>query len=304
MRPSLVIYEGEKMLSIKNEELTAEIDQKGAQLTHVYNRKENFDYIWNDERWPKHAPVLFPAIGRSTEDAYLINGKEYPMQQHGFASDYEFEVAAHEEDKLVLQLTENAETLASYPYKFKLTVTFELVGSSLKINFRVENPNDEELSFSLGFHPGFNLPINQEGSFEDYSLTFDTADTQLQTYEIIKTPNPYRTGEVLPFMSENEKVVKLNHRMFDKGLLVFKNDITGVKLDSPATKHYIQMNLSDFPSLCLWTKEDLECPFLCLEPFCGLPDMTEQKQELAQKEGNRILAPQASASLNCEITFA
>lgn len=291
------------MLSIKNETLTVEVDQKGAQLTHVYSQ-EGFDYIWNNELWPKHAPVLFPAIGRSAEDSYLIDGKTYPMQQHGFASDYEFEVAEHDADKLVLQLSENEGTLSVYPFKFKLTVTFALAGSTLKTSFKVENPNDEELSFSLGFHPGFNLPINGEGSFEDCTLHFDTADEQLENFEIVKTPNPYRTGKVLPFAEAGKKEVQLNHPMFAKGLIVFNNDIKSAVLDSPKTVHSIKMDLADFPYFCIWTKEDLDCPFLCLEPFAGLPDVAEQKQELSEKEGNRKLAPKTDVTLNCNVTFA
>lgn len=294
----------EKMLKIENEELIAEVDPKGAQLTHVYQRKENFDYIWNNELWPKHAPVLFPSIGRSDADTYLINGKEYPMQQHGFASDYEFEVIAHESDKLVLCLTENKETLASYPYKFKLTVTFQLIGETLDTYFTVENTNEEELSFSLGFHPGFNLPINNEGSFEDYHLTFNTADEQLNYYEIVKTPNPYRTGKLLPFMGENEKVLQLSHQTFEKGLIVFNNAIDSVQLSSGKTNHSITMYLEDFPYFCIWTKEEPDCPFLCLEPFCGLPDIVNEKQELAEKEGNRKLAAKEQATLKCSVTFA
>ena len=53
------------MQIIENDQFKAEIDEHGAQLTHLFNKSEGFDYIWNDDLWPKHAPVLFPAIGRS-----------------------------------------------------------------------------------------------------------------------------------------------------------------------------------------------------------------------------------------------
>lgn len=51
------------MQVLENDKFKVEIDELGAQLTHLYNKKENFDYIWNGKLWPKHAPVLFPAIG-------------------------------------------------------------------------------------------------------------------------------------------------------------------------------------------------------------------------------------------------
>ncbi|WP_422730470.1 hypothetical protein [Lentilactobacillus rapi] len=54
---------------IENNRFSAEIDEHGCQLTHLVNKQGNFDYIWNNDIWPKHAPILFPAIGRSNDDA-------------------------------------------------------------------------------------------------------------------------------------------------------------------------------------------------------------------------------------------
>ncbi|WP_369406507.1 hypothetical protein [Lentilactobacillus kisonensis] len=61
-------------------------------MTHLINKSGHFDYIWNNDLWPKHAPILFPAIGRSNDDAYLINGHKYEMPQHGFVADFDFDV--------------------------------------------------------------------------------------------------------------------------------------------------------------------------------------------------------------------
>src|SRR5574337_204484 len=64
-----------QLLTLKNNELTVQINPKGAELTHVIENKNKFDFIWNGSEWPKHAPILFPAIGRSTDDEYLLNLK-------------------------------------------------------------------------------------------------------------------------------------------------------------------------------------------------------------------------------------
>ena len=37
------------MQIIENNQFKAEIDEHGAQLTHLFNKPESFDYIWNDE---------------------------------------------------------------------------------------------------------------------------------------------------------------------------------------------------------------------------------------------------------------
>ena len=105
-----------QLLTLKNNELTVQINPKGAELTHVIENKNKFDFIWNGSEWPKHAPILFPAIGRSTDDEYLLDQKIYPMQQHGFASDYFFEIIDQKEDQISLSLKDNEETYQSYPF--------------------------------------------------------------------------------------------------------------------------------------------------------------------------------------------
>lgn len=151
-----------QLITLKNNELTVQINPKGAELTHVIENKNKFDFIWNGSEWPKYAPILFPAIGRSTDDEYLLNQKIYPMQQHGFASDYFFEIIDRKEDQISLSLKDNEETYQSYPFQFELKVTYQLVS--------------KKLTFALGFHPAFNLSAN----FEDYQISFETKDKTLK----------------------------------------------------------------------------------------------------------------------------
>ena len=50
------------------------------------SRDENGKVYWN-----RHAPVLFPIVGKLKRSPTLINGRTYEMSQHGFARDMEFE---------------------------------------------------------------------------------------------------------------------------------------------------------------------------------------------------------------------
>ena len=40
--------------------------------------------------WPRHAPVLFPIVGRLKDDRLRHQGKSYHLPQHGFARDRRF----------------------------------------------------------------------------------------------------------------------------------------------------------------------------------------------------------------------
>ena len=293
------------MQVLENDKFKVEIDELGAQLTHLYNKKENFDYIWNGKLWPKHAPVLFPAIGRSVNDKYLIDGTKYDMPQHGFAGEQIFTVKKNTGKVLVLDLIANEETKKMFPFDFKLTIMFELGEQGLSYHFSVLNQeSDREFSFSLGSHPAFNVPINGEGKFTDYTLKFEPSDLELKQFEIVKTPNPYRTGKVVTLSAADAGLINLNYDMFEDGLVIIENDgLKGVTLSSQNTDHQVHLSLADFRYVCLWTKEGVQAPFLCIEPFAGLPDVVDQPSELMEKEANTRLAPGQIKNFEYAITL-
>lgn len=292
------------MQIIENDQFKAEIDEHGAQLTHLFNKSEGFDYIWNDDLWPKHAPVLFPAIGRSEKDAYFYNNQEYEMPQHGFVADQDFKVEKNTGNCLILSLTDNEITRKYYPFAFKLTIVFSLNMTGITFKFNVENIDSKALSFSLGSHPAFNVPINGEGTFDDYQIDFEPSGLTLKQFEIVKTPNPYRDGKIIKLSAANGSHINLNHEMFENGLIIIENDgIQGVLLSSSKTKHSIYLSLDDFRYVCLWTKEGANAPFLCIEPFAGLPDIAGHEVELMDKEANTQLQPGQKKAFEYMITL-
>lgn len=292
------------MQTIENEKFKAEINEKGAELTHLINKKENFDYIWNDSLWPKHAPVLFPAIGRSANDSYQIEGKEYEMPQHGFAADQSFRVKENTGTKLSLELIANDITKKYYPFEFELNVSFQLAENGVTIEFVVLNRDKKTFGYSIGSHPAFNIPINGEGTFDDYQINFVPEKLDLKKFEIVKTPNPYRTGKVVEIKPQDHGKIPLNHEMFEDGLIIIENDgISSIKVTSPKTEHSIDVTLNDFRYVCLWTKEGANAPFLCIEPFQGLPDISGQESDLLTKEGNKILHGGENAKYHYEINL-
>lgn len=292
------------MEQLKNDNFLVEIDRHGAAINHIYNLQEHFDYMWNNDVWSKHAPVLFPAIGRSNNDAYLYKDKKYEMPQHGFVSEYDFDVIKKNETELSLQLSDNKKTFALYPFHFTLNINFSLGKDGLKLSFNIKNDDTKSLSFSLGSHPAFNLPINGEGKFEDYRLQFSPEPQELKQFEIVKKPNPYRSGNIKKIAEFNGEL-PLNYHMFDDGLIIIENDgINKVKVLSSKTKHSIELDLHDFRYLTLWTKEGANASFLCLEPFNGLPDVYGDLKDIMHKEGNTVLQEAKSKSYSYKISLS
>ncbi|MDF7638287.1 aldose 1-epimerase family protein [Lactobacillus sp. ESL0791] len=291
------------MFILENDKFLTEINPLGAQINRIYNKEDKIEYIWNGERWPKHAPVLFPAIGASFDNSYFIDGKQYSIPVHGFANVSDFKLVSKTNNNLTLMLSDSAETRKIYPFKFTLIASYTILPDGISLSFLVQNLSDETMPFALGSHPAFNIPMAKDGlQYDDYKVTFaGDFELPLKSYEIIQTPTPFRTGNIIDFSQSKE--VKLNHEMFRNGLKVIANEnVNEVKLSS-ANKDYLKIKLGSFKNFCLWTKEDEDLGFLCIELFNGLPDKNGKSVDWRNKEGNILLEPGQSKLMQYEISF-
>lgn len=289
------------MQTIQSKDLTVTINELGAELTSVIDKHSGFNYIWdaNPSVWPKHAPNLFPAIGRSMNDHYLVNGKRYEMPQHGVGFFHHYQVETVRDNMVRFVMVADEETRQYYPFNFKLTIQFEVVDKRLRMIDTVENPNDAVLSFALGTHPAWNIPFAAGETFSDYYVTFAPRPTQLSYYEFMFDHGaPLRTGKILTLPEYDGERLPLKHALFNNGLIVFDeaNHLDELTVHSTHHAHTITAKFADFPQLCLWTQADEAASFLCLEPFYGVSDQYGQETELMAKAGNCHLPAHSARS--------
>lgn len=274
---------------LKTEELEIAVQSKGAELTSIINRKNNLEYIWQADPayWNRHAPVLFPIVGRLKNDKYFYEGEEYEMSQHGFARDLEFTVTQHDTNALRFLLESSAaKTIKKYPFKFKLEILYTLNASSISVRYNVENTDTKDIYFSIGAHPAFNCPLEEGQKFEDYVLHF----REIKDSNRHLLANGLFTGqqEAIP-LEDNQ--LPLSYSLFEKDAIVLKNsDAHLVTLKSRNSDHGVTVSFPDFPYLGIWTKQK-GAPFLCIEPWCGLADNEKASGNLKEKEGINNLSP-------------
>ena len=133
--------------------LEIESKKEGAELTSVkLNGKE---MLHQGEFWNRHAPILFPIVGRLKNDETIINGKTYKMGQHGFARDMEFEELEKNERGHKYVLESNSKTLEKFPFEFSLYVTYLIEDNTLITKYNVVNKDKKEMIFGIGAHPAF-----------------------------------------------------------------------------------------------------------------------------------------------------
>ena len=165
------------MIILKNEVLTVSVDEKGAQLCSVKGA-DGTEYIWQADPavWGRHAPLLFPVIGRLKDSQYTLEGKTYTIGSHGFARDAMFTVAEQSETAVSLRITDTPATLEKWPFRFALTVTFTLEGNTLRKTCKVDNRDDRTMYYELGSHDGFNAPNCPGEKMSDWAIRIPGMD--------------------------------------------------------------------------------------------------------------------------------
>lgn len=279
------------MIYLENDKASAGVNIKGAELSSFFDKECKVEHIWVADRkvWGRHAPILFPLVGKAEDDEFIVDGIPYKMGQHGFARDNDFCLVVEKEDTLIFELGSSAQTKQIYPFDFLLRVKYFLEQTALKVTYSVENTDSKEMFFNLGAHPGFNVPFRKDHVFSDYFLEFSTEET-LDRYFLDE--GGLMTGERKPDYLHNERTISLDDHLFENDALIFK----GVKsefisLKSKLTSRALKIGLGNFPFLGIWSKPKANAPFICLEPWYGHAAVRGSDKELSQRVDVSSLMP-------------
>ncbi|ECB9720688.1 aldose 1-epimerase family protein [Listeria monocytogenes] len=288
------------MIKLENEVLLVEMKTAGAELTRIFHKDTGLEYLWNADSkfWGRHSPVLFPTVGRLVDDTYLVDGKQYHLGQHGFARDRDFQVIEQTENTVRFELDADEDSLAIYPYKFKLSIIYTIEKNTVAVSYEVENTDNKRIYFSIGAHPALHLPLTDGTTFEDYYLDFGTEEN----LETLCLEGPYRSGEIKKIIDEPARYLPLSYDLFKNDALIFealKQKEMTIKSDK--TPHFVKVSFPEFPFVGVWTAKP-GTPFLCIEPWYGIADGAGESVELRDKAGIEHLEPEAVFASEYEIT--
>jgi galactose mutarotase-like enzyme len=285
---------------LENDQLTVTVSTQGGEVQSVRNQATGQEYIWTADPsvWARHAPVLFPIVGKLKGDQYHLGDDTYQMTQHGFARDQEFKVIEQTAEQITLGLTASPETTEQYPFNFALDIIYQLSGNELATTYRVVNHDSVAMLFSIGGHPGFLCPSHIDGREETYYLLF----AQKETLSRQLLSNGLRTGETRSVL-QNEQELTLAPTLFEEDALVFANVASdAVSIVPRSTKQpLVTVRFPGFPYLGIWQKVGAD--FYCIEPWYGLADATEASGELTEKEGILTLASEEAFKADYTVVF-
>lgn len=244
---------------------------KGAELISIkYN---DIEMMHDGESfWNRHAPVLFPIVGKLKDGKSIIDGKVCEMGQHGFARDMDFETIG--ENSYVLKF--NEETLKKYPYKFELYISYEIIENKVVTRYKVINKDTKEIIFGLGGHPAYKCDYSDG----EHYLEFEESENDLEIYQLENGLRKLEPENKTKFFKDNK--ILLNKNTFEDDALILK--------DLKSRKVYLKNNngtrlafeYKGFSYLGIWSKPG--APFVCIEPWFNTTDKVNSTGIFEEKE--------------------
>ena len=278
------------LFTLENDELLVTVARRGAELTRIYDKKADREVLWCAEPsvWNRHAPVLFPFVGKCYEGAYVHDGKEYGMTPHGFARDMDFEPLLCDMDECWFRLKDTPETYEKYLFHFEVEIGHRLEGRTIEVMWKVANRDSGEMLFMMGGHPAFQVPEGK--NIYDFTFEFNRRGCREGQFTdclhyLAPNANGYEKEELQGNLKLSEGRVPLTKGFFDTALTYMFDEaqVSSVSLMVDGSP-YVTLECSDFPYLGIWTMEATH-PFVCLEPWYGICASDGYKGELKDRRG-------------------
>ena len=293
------------MRILENDILKVAIADHGAELSSVFDKEENVERLWdaNPAVWNRHAPILFPFVGKVKDGIYRIGEKEYEMKtQHGFARDMEFECVSETATSVTHKVVATEETLKIYPFDFELFITHRLDPENpriLHVDWAVKNNSNEQMIYSIGAHPGFALPIDDYMERENYYLEFPGKEKL--TYCGASLTSGLGLPDEKKELPLEDGFVKYYDDIYATFIFDYQ-DIDVVRIARPDKTPYVTVNCAGFPLLGIWTSPD-GGNYICLEPWYGRADDEGFTGTIDEKIGVQKLAAGAVDKMTYSMEF-
>ncbi|PWM46486.1 MAG: aldose epimerase [Clostridiales bacterium] len=288
--------------TMTNGQIMVAVTVKGAELLSMVNHEAgNKEYIWvgNEKYWDGHGPSLFPIVGRVKNGKYMYKGKEYSiMSPHGFVWVSDLNLIEHSDNSMTFNIKSSMETKKSYPFDFDYKIKYSIEGKKLRIDYTITNTSETEtMIFALGAHPGFNVPLCDGEKFDDYYLEFGEA---CKPNEVL-CEKAFLLGKTKPYQLVDDKILPLHHNLFDNDAILLQDCSRKITLRSKTGPHGATVNFPDFKYVGIWHTNETDAPFICIEPWNGVPSLLDAAEDLETKHDMMRLEPQGVYKVGYDI---
>lgn len=246
----------------------------------------HYPHLWDRQAkdLPGGWPFCFPICGRLQRQgvigSYYYDGRLYELPIHGFAWNKPWRVTEAGEDYLEMELRDDEETRAVYPFHFTVQLRYEIAHARLFCRQTYTNHGDRPLPYYAGFHPYFLTPASEQGKnhvilnfHPRRRLRYNQQLTDLVGEQpLLPLPSPVTHPEL------HEQLMQLGE---DKELHLIYPDRDVIVMAAEGVE---DPNL--FPYVQVYSPADQ--PFVCVEPWMAYPNA------MNSVSGVRWLAPAQS----------
>lgn len=273
------------MHELKGELLSIGVASIGAELKSL--KKNAKEYMWSadPEFWPRTSPVLFPFVGRLKGQQYTYRGKTYIAPIHGFARDMEFELLEQTENSMRFGIKDSEATREVYPFSFEFEMIYTLEGNQLKVTYIVKNNGEEDMLFSLGAHPGFMCPLNDNSKRSQCFIRFEKDGVEPD--KLVSRSVDMNTGlvtyEYNDYTLQNGNLPIADDLFKNDALVLEDSQVNKVSLLDENGVPYVTLEM-DAPIYGIWSSVKPGAPFICIEPWFGRCDAIDFEGDLSKRE--------------------
>jgi galactose mutarotase-like enzyme len=269
---------------MSNGTLSATVKADGAELCSLRDAA-GAEMLWEAATvWPRHAPVLFPIVGRLKDDRLRHEGRVYRLSQHGFARDKRFAWLGRGATACRLVLHEDAGTRTVYPFAFRLEIAFTLDDDTIEQRFTLTNPGRDVLPASLGAHPGFAWPLADGVEKTTHLLEF----AEPETAPVRRLVNGLLRERTEPTPISG-RILALDPALFEADALILPHPASrSVRFTAPGAPA-VEVAWDGFRQLGLWSRSGGD--FLCVEPWYGMASPADFDGEFIDKPDLMLIPP-------------
>ena len=262
------------------------VANKGAEIRSL--KVDGRKYMWNGDSkyWGRISPILFPIVGKLKDDTLRINGNSFSMKQHGFARDAEFisQLSNNKQFPLVYRMVNNESYSENYPYNCELSVAYHLQDKSLVASWEVKNVGQNDMYFQIGAHPAFMLPnYSVDDEIHGYLQCFDSEN---------KIVNPIVNTHLIDGLRHRcDSEIKLsdfipitNTTFSGDAILIENSQVQKIILFDKDKKPVLSVSCPQAEAFGVWAPNKEGCPFVCIEPWCGISDSNDFGGDISERE--------------------
>lgn len=202
------------------------------------------------------------------------------MKQHGFVRDTEFV----ERDGWYVLAEEGRD---NYPYAYELAVKYVIEGNTLNCNWQVKNCGENTMHFQIGAHPAFLLPDydakdNLHGFIHFYEKEGNSISPLIHNYLDGGLRRSYDTPLAL---NNDEGILALNDRtLANDALLIEGSQVKSAAFMDKYGHEVLRVSCPQAEAFGIWASNKPGCPFVCIEPWCGIADRVGFSGDISERD--------------------